>query len=150
MIQISISDSDLKNAAVSTALASLIQALSNPKRGAASAPATRPTPRGRKGAAAPKAVKAPKPAAKLRRLSPDEWAAFVKDLPEAQKRFLELLKKRRKLSASDAMKDLGIADPKGFGGMIGALKRWAPVRGVVLPFKNGTTKSGEKAWVWSA
>ncbi|MCB9530017.1 MAG: hypothetical protein H6701_16800 [Myxococcales bacterium] len=109
------------------------------------APAT-----GRKTRQAKAAAAEPAPAAPA--ASDDSEAAgrfreFVANLPERSQRFIELVRERGKLTINEAMDALGIDVPKAMGGITGSIGRWAPVRGVPIPYK-ATTIEGERAWEW--
>lgn len=77
----------------------------------------------------------------------ERYAAFVEELPERSRRFLELVKSRGVLKIKDAMDQLGIKVPKAMGGITGSIGRWAPVRGVPIPYE-AIKVNGERAWRW--
>lgn len=146
----------LRDPAVAQALADLMTALG---RGAAAArpapsdaPAPAPTPRAPapKAAAAPRPTKAAAPSAKDRRLPGDaaeRYARFVAGLPERSQRFLELVEKRGLVRMGEAMEILGVDIPKAMGGITGSIGRWAPERGVEVPYET-LSVDGERAWKW--
>lgn len=117
-----------------------------PKPAAATAPAAAPR------AEAPKAApKAQAPKAEAPKAADDDVAAryreFVANLPPRSKAFLDLVRDRGTLTIDEAMKELGIDVPKAMGGITGSIGRWAPVRGVPVPYK-AITVNGERAWEW--
>jgi hypothetical protein len=140
----------LRDPVVAQALADLMTALG---RGAvtqppapapkASAPASRPV-------AAPKATKAAASSANDRRLPGDaaeRYARFVAGLPERSQRFLDLVEQRGLLRMGEAMEILGVDIPKAMGGITGSIGRWAPERGVAVPYET-LSVDGERAWKW--
>ncbi|RTL23906.1 MAG: hypothetical protein EKK55_12480 [Rhodocyclaceae bacterium] len=72
---------------------------------------------------------------------------FVADLPERSRRFIELVREHGTLTWAAAMSGLGLDSPKALGGVTGTIGRWAPIRGVTLPYESVTIE-GERAWVW--
>lgn len=155
----------LKQPAVAEAMAKLMLALGNVSgyaqyaSAAAPAPAPaapRPQPQPRQNqvaaaiaSSAPAFVAPPAPkAAPESDLSESErYAAFVEELPERSRHFLELVKSRGVLKIKDAMDQLGIKVPKAMGGITGSIGRWAPVRGVPIPYE-AIKVNGERAWRW--
>jgi hypothetical protein len=79
----------------------------------------------------------------------ERWAAFVASLPENSRRFVELLKSRGRLTITEAMQGLGVRQARAIGGVLGALARWGPARGVKLPFETNVTEAGERYWTWT-
>lgn len=75
------------------------------------------------------------------------YREFVSNLPERSQKFIELVRERGTLTIGDAMDALGIDVPKAMGGITGSIGRWAPVRGVPVPYK-ATSIEGERAWEW--
>ncbi|MCB9535773.1 MAG: hypothetical protein H6704_05865 [Myxococcales bacterium] len=144
----------LRDPTVAQALADLMTALG---RGAATQPAAAPAPKASAPeappAAAPKAPKAAKAAAaatKDRRLPGDaaeRYTRFVAGLPERSQRFLELVEQRGLLRMGEAMEILGVDIPKAMGGITGSIGRWAPERGVEVPYET-LSVDGERAWKW--
>jgi hypothetical protein len=108
-----------------------------------------PPTNGRKTRGAAKAAEAPAPAA----ASDDgdataRYREFVVNLPERSQKFIDLVRDRGRLTITEAMDALGIDVPKAMGGITGSIGRWAPVRGVPIPYK-ATTIEGERAWEWT-
>jgi len=140
-IQIEVPFDALKHPEVARALADLMGHLGSYMRdGAAASPSApvRRRPRARRGAAPD-----------LSHLPPNErWSRYVEGLPEASRRFLDLLETRGTLTIAEAVSELGLATPKAMGGLTGAMARWAPKQGVELPFIASKTTSGERCWVW--
>ncbi len=64
----------------------------------------------------------------------DATRRFVANLPERSNQFLRVLFERGELSVEDAMKALDLSVRRAFGGVTGSLARWAPIRGVPLPY----------------
>ena len=77
----------------------------------------------------------------------DRYTAFVERLPARSRRFLELVEARGVLTIDEAMKELDIKVPKAIGGVTGSIGRWAPERGVVVPYKK-VMQNGRRAWRW--
>lgn len=77
------------------------------------------------------------------------YAEFEAGLTGNTRRFLQLLRERGTLTLSEAQKALGIASPKAVGGITGAIGRWAPAKGLELPYQMFTTPAGERAWRWT-
>lgn len=75
------------------------------------------------------------------------YAEFVANLPPRSQKFLELVSTRKTLTIGEAMEALGIEVPKAMGGITGSIGRWAPVRGLTVPYK-AITINGERAWQW--
>lgn len=107
----------------------------------AQAPAPAPAP------AAPPPRPARKPAPELQGSETERYAAFMAKLPERSRNFIELVRTRKLLKISDAMRELGLTAPKAMGGLTGSIGRWAPIRGVKIPYET-TTADGERAWRW--
>lgn len=74
--------------------------------------------------------------------------AFVAHLPQRSQWFLRLLEERGTLTLSEAMDALGITYPKAMGDITGSIGRWAPVRGLEVPYAT-ITIGGERAWRWT-
>lgn len=72
---------------------------------------------------------------------------FKASLPEKGQQFLTLLKVRGTVTISEVVDKLSLNAPKAVGGITGTIGRWAPVRGVPLPYEE-TEVDGEKAWRW--
>ena len=130
------------------------------------APAEAPTPRATEKAAKPAAKAAPKAAPKARSTKAEAKPAasagtdakddgdlaqryrdFVANLPSRSRKFLELVKRKGVVTIEDAMNELDISVPKAMGGITGSIGRWAPVRGVPVPYE-ATTRDGERIWRW--
>ncbi len=79
----------------------------------------------------------------------ERWAAYFTTLPEPSRRFLELLKEQGRLTVGEAVEALELSSRKAMGGLTGAMVRWAPRCGVVLPFQPSETEYGERCWVWT-
>ncbi|MBU0554012.1 hypothetical protein KKF91_21725 [Myxococcota bacterium] len=111
--------------------------------------------------APPPRLEAPRPAPPVMRRTPkpqqpidqslsdeERYEKFVEQLPERSKRFLELVQRKGTLTINDAMDELGITVPKAMGGITGSIGRWAPVRGVQIPYEAITVR-GDRAWRWT-
>ncbi|MCB9543665.1 MAG: hypothetical protein H6703_14625 [Myxococcales bacterium] len=77
----------------------------------------------------------------------ERYREFVANLPERSRKFLELVKRKGIVTIEDAMNELDISVPKAMGGITGSIGRWAPVRGVPVPYE-ATTRDGERIWRW--
>ncbi len=77
-----------------------------------------------------------------------DYETFVAQLGEPSRRFLSLIEARGTLRASEALVALGLRQPRALGGIAGGLARWAPARGVELPYE-AIEIEGERAWRWS-
>lgn len=143
-IQIEVPLEALKRAPVAQALSDLMLLLggqSTEERPAAAAPkATRRRTPARKPAPVPEIDTSIDPKTR--------WRQFVATRPERTRRFLTLLEQHGQLSVSQAVEYLNLPGPKAMGGLTGALRRWAPRKGVDLPFKAIQNAQGERCWVW--
>ncbi len=79
--------------------------------------------------------------------APRSFAEFEEALPERSQRFLRLLRERGTLRVSEVVELLGLPGPKAVGGITGAIARWAPQRGIALPYRPIKLR-GERAWRW--
>jgi len=152
--------SALSDAATASAIARLFLAL----EGSAAAPVTVIAPH----ASAPTTIASPEPAAPATPSFPSaavpaapvsppapksaatraaDWAAFEAGLPERSKAFLDLLRAEGQVSLPRAMEALGLTEPKAMGGITGSIGRWAPARGLSVPFA-AFERGGERAWRW--
>lgn len=95
---------------------------------------------------APRPRKVPVPKVKLPPPIMD-FPEFEASLPENSRRFLALVREKGIVRVEDVMKALELETPKAVGGITGAISRWAPVRGVTLPYDT-LTWSGERIWRW--
>ncbi|MCB9546001.1 MAG: hypothetical protein H6706_09130 [Myxococcales bacterium] len=111
--------------------------VARPPRNAGSAPALAPV--------------ASAPAARPARTAPvsEAWNRYLAALPEPSRRFLELLEQRGQITVDEAVSLLGLPGPKAMGGLTGAMRRWAPKKGVELPFMAITDNQRRRAWVWT-
>jgi hypothetical protein len=161
-ITLTIELEQLAEPAVSDAFSKLILALGGmqpaavkPARAVSLAPAARapvaqsvaPAPRPAHVSVAPAPRPAPAPVVDDR--SPeDRYADFVAALPERSRTFLDLVRTRGIVTIDVAMAELGVTVPKGMGGITGSIARWAPVRGVAIPYE-ATKVQGRRAWRWT-
>lgn len=111
--------------------------------------------------ALPQSKKAPKKAPKVAKAKPavvkksyegtltERWEAYYEDLPESSKKFIDLLKNHGKLTVDQALEGLELENPKAMGGLTGAMGRWAPQKGVTLPFEANKDSDGERYWQWN-
>jgi hypothetical protein len=147
-IQIEVPLDALKRPSVAQALSDLMLLLGGqsaaPRQSttAATPPATRRRRAPAKKAAAPEPVIDTSVDAKTR------WRQFVATRPERTRRFLTLLEQHGQLSVDQAVEYLNLPGPKAMGGLTGALRRWAPRKGVDLPFKAIQNAQGQRCWVW--
>lgn len=138
-IKLQISLKQLNELGVAEALARLVAALSGV------APTT--------AAAKPTAIAASAPEAAPAKATDDgldevaRYKAFINQLPDRSKAFIELVREHKLLRISLAMRVLDISAPKAMGGLTGSIGRWAPIRGVQVPYEM-TMVEGERAWRW--
>lgn len=146
-VSVSIELEQLRNPAVSRALADLMLALGRVAPEAVESPAAPPADGGRRGKPrkSPTRRSTPKP---LSGTQAQRYATFFAKLPERSQRFLELVEERGLLTIGEAMKALDITVPKAMGGITGSIGRWAPVRGVKVPY-TAVTHKGQRAWRWT-
>ena len=72
---------------------------------------------------------------------------FVAALPLRSQAFLTLVRSRGVVRLHEVIAELGLDGPKAVGGITGAIGRWAPVRGIPLPYE-AIVLTGERAWRW--
>lgn len=132
-LQITVPIEHLRHPAVAHAAAALSMALHRAQAGGVSAPEP-PEPPG------PATPAPPKPTS-------DAYRAFADALPDRSRRFLELLESRGTMTASEAKSLLGLHSGKQLGGVTGAVSKWAPLRGVAVPFEC-THFGRERGWRW--
>lgn len=129
---------------VSQAVQALILALGGREKRAVKA-APRPVAKARRPATPPTPLPAPTRAAPTtEKMTLDE---FVSSLPANSRRFIEIVKERGVIKASEMVPLLGLKNAKAVGGITGAIGRWGPARGVELPYER-ITLEGERAWRW--
>ena len=143
-IDINIPISALKSPRISAALAELMlalgqqlatdapwaEALSNAERSKA-----KRTSRTRSGSSHPPSEQA-------------RYDAFVAGLPELSQEFLALVEARGEVTITEVKEALGIKAPKALGGITGSITRWAPGKGVEVPYV-ASKRSGERLWTWT-
>ncbi|MFN3201001.1 MAG: hypothetical protein ACE366_21550 [Bradymonadia bacterium] len=101
-------------------------------------------------APAPRKRRRPRPVAKpttFEGTPTERYEAFKAGLKDTPRAFLALLEERKTVTIKEAMEALGIEAPKKLGGITGSISRWAPNRGIRVPFLP-TIVGDEKAWVW--
>ncbi len=74
----------------------------------------------------------------------DKIASFVCNLPERQLKFLELLYRHGEMTTAEMLQALDLSTIKALGGLTGSIARWAPVRGVPLPYE----RTGTPGYRW--
>ncbi len=167
-IEIEVPFDALERPGVAKALANLMMALGGQPLEAAApaaapaAPAPAPAaPAKKRAPRKPRAKKAPARKPRARRAAPapaapaaeapadDKWAAYVAALPEPSRKFLQILEAQGTLSVADAVSTLGLKSSKAMGGLTGAMKRWAPKKGVELPYRKDKDADGNRIWVWT-
>jgi hypothetical protein len=138
-IRLTLEAHELENPAVASAVARLLLQIGESyARRVPAAPAADVVP------AAPLASHAaPAPAA------PPGYAEFEAGLSGNTLRFLQLLRTHGSLTLSQAMEALDLETPKALGGITGAIGRWAPVRGLAVPYEVVQSPGGERAWRWT-
>lgn len=77
----------------------------------------------------------------------ERYEAFKANLKTQPRAFLDLLETNKTVTIQEAMDALEISAPKKIGGITGSISRWAPLRGIRVPFMP-TMVGDEKAWVW--
>ncbi|MCA9563621.1 MAG: hypothetical protein KC561_09035 [Myxococcales bacterium] len=93
---------------------------------------------------------APKPVPLDDGRSADErWEDFYGALPDRSQKFLDLVKAKGELTISEAMSQLDVDIPKAMGGITGSIGRWAPVKGVEVPYEAAFDSKGERVWRWT-
>ncbi|MBN1945214.1 MAG: hypothetical protein JW797_06025 [Bradymonadales bacterium] len=120
-----------------------------PEQPATPAPATAPR-RGRGRPPKPKTPAAPPPAQPpLTGTLKEQFDQFMERLPDQSRKFLDLVRDRKVLTMSEAMEGLGVTIPKTMGGITGSIGRWAPLRGLPVPYVAGKNDKGERIWTWT-
>ncbi len=127
-IKVTIPDEDMKDPRIARAIVDLMNAL------------------GRAFAAGAISTSRPAPARRAE-ARPTTFAEFEEALPARSKRFIELLRERGTLRVQEVVDLLKLSSPKAVGGITGAIARWAPQRGLQLPYES-TRIRGERAWRW--
>lgn len=79
----------------------------------------------------------------------ERWNRYVKALPDRSRRFLELLEQRKTLSTDEMIDALGLEGPRTVGGVIGGIRRWAPLYGVTPPFDAREDDLGNRVFRWT-
>lgn len=138
-IRLDIGLEQLSAPGVAEALARLVGALSSDEA-VTTAPATTPHIQS--------ARRAPQPTPEVAAMSEaDRYTAFIERLPARSRKFIDLVRTHKLLKISHAMRALDLTAPKAMGGLTGSIGRWAPSRGVKVPYET-TTADGERAWRW--
>lgn len=75
------------------------------------------------------------------------YEEFVNNLPDRSQRFLALVKERGTVTIGEAMKALDVSVGKAMGGITGSIGRWAPARGLDVPYEV-IKVDGERAYKW--
>jgi hypothetical protein len=148
-IDVSIPLEALKSGRVAAALSELIASLAgggspkavSPPKQVEESSVEAPAPKA-------KAIKRAAPAPDLSGSDTQRFERFVEGLPKLSQDFLALLEKKGKLTITEAVKALGIDAPKAMGGITGSITRWAPSRGVDVPYIAEKSRSGERTWRW--
>jgi hypothetical protein len=79
----------------------------------------------------------------------ERYQVFYDQLPDLSRAFLRLLEIRGTLTPDEALSELKINSPKALGGLTGSISRWAPKRGVPVPFRVEKPRSGPRIWRWT-
>ncbi len=156
-IQIEVPFDALQQPGVAKALAELMVSLgghggtdSLPAPAPVAARATRKsTPRGAKAKGRPRKAARKTTRSSISGTSGERWQAYLSALPEASRKFLNLLEARGTLSVDEAVRELGLKSSKAMGGLTGAMARWAPSQGVELPFEKSKDANGNRCWIWT-
>jgi hypothetical protein len=162
-IRIKVPLKKLRNADVAKALSDLMVALSGvapevrapARRKAAAAevvkveaPAPRSASRRRSRKKAPEKKPAASPSSDASAATEKRYQTFLNALPARSREFLNLVEQRGTVTMSEAMSELSVTAPKALGGITGSIGRWAPTRGVPVPYVADKTSSGERMWRW--
>lgn len=76
-----------------------------------------------------------------------EWRSFVGDLDKRTQILLGYLERKGEVTEAQVVEDLDLGSAKAIDEMLGPVFRWAPVRGVELPFTE--TRLGDaRGWRW--
>lgn len=78
----------------------------------------------------------------------ERWETYLQEVPEATRQFVQLLEEKGELTVEEAVEALNLASPKAMGGLTGAMRRWAPQRGITLPFEKRQRPDGSRYWIW--
>ena len=148
-IELKIPMDALQDEHVAECLATLFLALGRrPRPGFEQRPSPRP-PQRDDAAQAPRVVPrtsakpAPPPAPE-----PDvTWEEVMATLTPQTLKFLELVREKRQVTMSQAIKALGLTNPKALGGLTGALSRKVRARGLEVPFRQAKTDDGQRVWI---
>lgn len=138
-IEIAISEADLGKPGVPEALTKFLDVWAESMRPQPSAQRRRPKGR-------PQAQVAV-PLASIEAVTREAFNAYKEGLPESSQRFLELLEQRGQLTVTQAVDLLGLDHAKAMGGLTGSMRRWAPSKGVPVPF-DAIEIDGKRAWRW--
>ena len=69
-------------------------------------------------------------------------------LPAQSRRFMEILRDKRRLSMPEVLKTFGLARAKAVGGIIEPVNRMAGEYGIDKAFESSSTETGERLWLW--
>ena len=103
----------------------------------------------------PVKVKTPRPAPVRRPPVPKvkpvpevmDFPEFEASLPTNSRKFIALVRSKGIVRVADVIEHLELDTPKAVGGITGAISRWAPLRGVVVPYDT-LYHNGERIWRW--
>jgi hypothetical protein len=79
----------------------------------------------------------------------ERWSRYMAALPDRSRRFLELLEQRKTLSTDEMIDVLGLEGPRTVGGVIGGIRRWAPLHGITPPFDAREDEQGNRVFHWT-
>lgn len=98
--------------------------------------------------AAPAAARTPSSGPDPAEIKPMSFEDFVAALPLRSQRFLNLVQGEETVTRSRAIEALDLTSGKQLGGVTGAIAKWAPRRGLAIPYET-ITLNGERAWRWT-
>jgi len=75
-------------------------------------------------------------------------AGFVCNLPERAFCFIKTLYQRREMTLAETLEVLDLSTPKALSGITGSIGRWAPVRGVAVPFERVKQGNSLHSYRW--
>ncbi len=81
-------------------------------------------------------------------IKPMSFEDFVAALPLRSQRFMNLVQREETVTRSRAIDALELSSGKQLGGVTGAIAKWAPRRGLEIPYET-ITLNGERAWRWT-
>jgi len=131
-----------RDPAVADAVRALVDALARRRGPGRPAGSTSARPAA-KAPAAPRAKgAAPKPSASKKPRTRKARTSAA----DTSKKFIDLLRERGPLTTPEALKALGLSDPRALGGMVGSMNRWSVKQTGAPKIKVATGAGGEKTY----